>query len=551
MAKKKKTSFPTDNFPLAPGISPEAIARALATPSRIAYLDAGAVRPAGQWLLQPRIADKGWTKDVVYLYRPDGSRISTRIAVGDDNWEERIQVAAHASIALARDSALARLAPEQVKVCDLLSEYIDAAAARTRRNRLKPASLECYRKSVKRLAKFLGEATLAEVGDHTVDDYFDRCRDEGLAFNVAVEDLALLRRGGNEALKRRRCPTWFTYSLPAHQPAEKNPYKPPELDRLEAAALGHRFVDADTMLMETDPATGEQVPALLPPSERLARQPLFRSIIIGGVTGTRKQAMCELAWVNNGGPWIDVDEGVLHRQGEFQQASKNKRRGVCLLPEQLLEILRPMRDADLEAGVIWVLHDVRGNRLTTIGHDEWEELHKDACVPYRVFHALKDTAVQRARVSGVRLSDAAEYFQTTPKTLLAHYGADWDLGLQIPVAESIADTEKWRAAHAADQERRGRAERARAARDAGAVALAAQPEARRTACGATVVPVAPPRRDGRPPAAPRPAPVDVRAVVADAKANLQALLCARRIEGRRARPRGRQPRPWPRGRGRR
>jgi hypothetical protein len=168
-----------------------------------------------------------------------------------------------------------------------------------------------------------------------------------------------------------------------------------------------------------------------------------------------------------------------------------------------------------------------------------------------VIDGVKDTAIQRARVSGVRLYDAAEYFQTTPKTLLANYGADWDLGLQIPVAEAIGNTDEWRAAHAANEERARRAERGRAARgarwDVRAAARLPAPAARRAneagASDATAL------RDGAavdgPAAAPQGA-VDVRAILADATANLDAMLFARRAEGRRSKRRNRrQVRPWP------
>ena len=95
---------------------------------------------------------------------------------------------------------------------------------------------------------------------------------------------------------------------------------------------------------------------------------------------------------------IDLDEGVLHRIGEFEQEEENKRRGAVLLSSELLDILRPIAEDDIRGGCIWVVHDSRGNRLPTLDVDVWRGILLDACVEYRVYHATKDTAVQIARV---------------------------------------------------------------------------------------------------------------------------------------------------------
>ena len=108
---------------------------------------------------------------------------------------------------------------------------------------------------------------------------------------------------------------------------------------------------------------------------------------------------------------------------------------------------------------------------------------------------------------------------------------------------------KWRAAHAANAERIRRAEQARAAREAQgagpALAALPAPAAKMTACGTTVVPTAGTpvfadaakaaamRQAGASTAAGRPMAggIDVKAIVADALANLEEERFARRARG--------------------
>ena len=70
-----------------------------------------------------------------------------------------------------------------------------------------------------------------------------------------------------------------------------------------------------------------------------------------------------MSWVDFGGPWIDLEGGVLHRQGAPQKRFKVKRRGQCLLPPALVEILLPIAEADIRSGCLWVIHDADGVRL--------------------------------------------------------------------------------------------------------------------------------------------------------------------------------------------
>lgn len=536
-----KFSFPTDAVPVASGIAPEVLARILVAPTDLSIVRPGDEKPTGQWYLKARGLDKGRRNPVVYLYRPDGGRLSMKVVAGSPDWEARARLRAQAEIALARDALLTRMAPETVAVCDLLGEYLDAAGARAERGEILDETIDNYRKRVARLARCLRDTTLDRVGPDFPDRYFAWAKADGLAFNTALDDLSLLRRGANEALTRRKAGARVTYRLPERQPAEKQPLTPPELDRLLLACLGYRFVDEDTLAMAVDPATGEATPFRHPPEVLARRAPFYLAVEIDVATGTRKTATCEMSWLDLGGPWIDLDGGVLHRQGSNQRRFKVKRRGAALLPPELVDVLRPIAEADLRAGCVWVIHDAEGNRLRTLKVPTWREILADALVTDRRYHATKDTGVQISRHQRVRLYDAAEYFQTTPRTLVGSYGADFDLGLQIDVATAMGRRDLWRQNHAANE---ARAKAAAAAREARAARRLPPP-----------TPLALPPPDASPPDEPAPAAcvsadgpagaVALAATAHDLPATIKAALAT--LPPPRKRRRGRQcgVRPWP------
>ncbi len=157
---------------------------------------------------------------------------------------------------------------------------------------------------------------------------------------------------------------------------------------------------------------------------------------------------------------------MLHRRGEMTEDNGNKRRGSCVLSPAYMAQLRPLAEAMLARGITHLVHDRHGNPVRSLSLGVWRTILKDAQVPYRVLHCLKDTAVQIARVEGVPLYAAAERFATTPDTLIAFYGADRDLGVQIDPAEAQGTRLKWRARHEAAKARRATADAAKSAREA-------------------------------------------------------------------------------------
>ena len=537
----KKYSFPTDGAPIASGIPPEVLAHILAYPIDVPLLGVNDERPFGKWCLQPRMADKGRSSDVVYLYRPNGSRVSTRVPVSSDDWELRAELRARAVIAMERDALLSRIAPEMVPVCDLLGDYLDAAGARADRGEIKEGSIVDYRKRVARLAIYLKETTVDKVGPDFPDRYFTWIEEQGFSFNTAIDDLSLLRRGINEAMSRRKSSLRVHYHLPLRRGSEKRPFTPPEFDRYLLAALGFVFKNEHTLLMEADPDTGEMRPVRRSPEEIARRAPFFIAVQIGVGTGTRKMATCELSWVNVGGPWIDLDEGVLHRIGDNQRET-SKRRGHALLSQELLDLLRPIAEADLKSGCIWVVHDANGRRLQTLDVHVWREILKDACVEKRVYHATKDTAVQIARTEKMPLHDTAEYFRTTPRTLTMHYGSDFDLGLQTDISDAMGKRVSWRRKHVVNEARKAVAQ---SVRDGRAARVAPW-------LPASMAPAAPSDGSNLPAvilAAPEVhcAPTGVIGVAADILAAAVDVHLASRFDGRTSgRPRKRAGRPRPR-----
>jgi hypothetical protein len=248
--------------------------------------------------------------------------------------------------------------------------------------------------------------------------------------------------------------------------------------------------------MVTDPETGQSVPFRHPPHVIAKRAPFYVANEIAVGTGGRKTSICELSRIDAGGPWIDLDNEVIHRQGSRGRKSRVKRRGAARLPRPLVEKLRPIAAADIAAGCIWVIHDAEGNRIENLALAEWDAIQSDAKVDRRVFHAGKDTAIQITRYAKVGLVKTAEYFQTTERTMGRRYGADFDLALHDDVAEALGERTEWLRKHAINRVLSRQAEAARKAkadrllRPGSAPLPASKPEAGPPAA------VAPPRLPG-------------------------------------------------------
>jgi integrase len=179
---------------------------------------------------------------------------------------------------------------------------------------------------------------------------------------------------------------------------------------------------------------------------RKARQAahLVRLILIGVYTGTRPGAVLRLSWLPQPhGGWIDVEAGVLHRQGPGDRRSR-KRQPPVRIPPRLLAHLARWRAMDLAGEttgrqrrqVARVVH-YYGKPVAKLRR-AFASLMRAAGIgagPGGVGstptpHTLRHTAVTWAMQGGCDLYEAAGYFGMSVQTLedvYGHHHPDWQI----------------------------------------------------------------------------------------------------------------------------
>ena len=142
---------------------------------------------------------------------------------------------------------------------------------------------------------------------------------------------------------------------------------------------------------------------------------LGRFVLLGLYTGTRKTALLNLSWTPqiNGG-WIDVEAGLMYRQGPGDQRTK-KRQPPIRLPRKLLAHCRRWR----QDGSRWVVH-FRGQRVHDIAR-AWNAARDRAGLPGVVPHSLRHTAITWSCQRGVPLYEVAGYFGVTQAVIESVY----------------------------------------------------------------------------------------------------------------------------------
>ena len=375
-------------------------------------------------------------------------------------------------IARKADAARCRVAPEDEPACAIFAEYGKVVKAKLRRGEIKPHTGLSYLGSLKMLGTCFRKASVADLQAGGASKFRDYCEALGYSANTAVNGNNVCKRAVNTVMKDRGSAYRLDFHVGMRQHSGKRPCTPDELDRIMDRVLNLTIYGPDLKpLTVEDPKTGLMVPKRCDPRTARFTLPFRTAVPFLLETGTRKQAACEVTFTDPTGAFLDLDAGILHRRGMMTQDTPAKRRGSCVLSSAYMAEIRPIAEAAISRGIVHLIHDASGKPLKSLSVAAWKKILADAQVPYRCIHCLKDTAVQIARVEGVPLYSAAERFATAPETLVAHYGADWDLGLQIDPAEAQGTRAKWRAMHAAAKARTERADEARAAREAVAAIL--------------------------------------------------------------------------------
>lgn len=141
---------------------------------------------------------------------------------------------------------------------------------------------------------------------------------------------------------------------------------------------------------------------------------LARFILIALYTGSRKTAILRLGFMRNtGGGWIDTEKGVIYRRGTDERVTK-KRRAPMKLTTRLLSHCRRW-----ERQGLWAVQ-FDGQRVGDI-KTAFAAAKVIADLPDIMPHTLKHTAITWAMQRGLKIEDAAEYFDTSAETIRRVY----------------------------------------------------------------------------------------------------------------------------------
>lgn len=150
---------------------------------------------------------------------------------------------------------------------------------------------------------------------------------------------------------------------------------------------------------------------------RAAAPHVRRFIVIALASGRRASAILGLrigTSLDSG--WVDPERGIIHFEGARQKKTK-KRRGSIQAPAALAGHMRRWSKKGGSHAIMW-----RGSRPAEIDTGLAAAARRaglDGVSP----HVLKHTAVTWAFQRGMSLEDAADWFATSPATLMKHYRA--------------------------------------------------------------------------------------------------------------------------------
>lgn len=199
-----------------------------------------------------------------------------------------------------------------------------------------------------------------------------------------------------------------------------------ELNVLQAAinychTEGYLTTPAKVKLPEVPPSrdrwlTRDEAARLIWAAYRSPRgKHLARFILIAIYTGTRKDAILRLGFMRNTvGGWVDTERGVIYRRGDAEVETKKRRKPMKLVRRLAAHCRRWKR-----MGAVWAV-EFEGQRVGDIKH-AFEGARDRAGLPDVTPHTLKHTAITWAMQKGLRIEDAADYFDTSAETIRRVY----------------------------------------------------------------------------------------------------------------------------------
>ncbi|MBB3020401.1 integrase [Microvirga lupini] len=395
---------------------------------------------------------RGPSEPIWYLHDEGGFELSTGFRESQRDEAEAFK-AAYTVIKLAtRLGAVSPLAVTVSAICahalSRLGRRPDRMAPRhpgdPKARKADNARREYDRKvrEIGRINHYFGDTPMGEVTERALRQYLAERLDQPLGTcRPGASDVRLVQEGTvrKELIAFRKAVADFAqdrkvFGLPPIWVPRNSPHRTryltrSECARLVGAALGFVWdTAAGAWKREAGVVEGRRVWRLVrrPPAVRKTRRALLRFIMIGLYTGTRNAAVRALRWrLNRDTGAIDVEGGVLHRQGLGVAPNRGKRQPAVDLPERLLRHLRRWRAMDEALGTDFVIHKPDGTPYWQRLEHLWDTVAADAGFgddPEVIPHALRHTCATWLRLSRVRLEEAADYLGMDPVTLIRVYG---------------------------------------------------------------------------------------------------------------------------------
>jgi integrase len=314
----------------------------------------------------------------------DGTRMFGTGARGDSG-RDAAEQALRRYIASRAPERRGPARPDEITVGEVLAAY----AQHSRESVAAPASM-AY--AIRGLAPFWGGLHVSDVKGETCRAYVrERAkprqdaagRSRSASAATARRDLGVLQAALNFAAREGLLTQPVLVALPPASPPRDR-----SLSRSEAARL-----------------------------LRAASPHLRRFILIALATGRRAEAILSLRWFPAfDGGHVDLASGVICFDPAGRRETK-KRRGSVRMPRQLAAHMHRWFDAGPGVAVItW-----RGGRVAEIDTAFRAAVRRAGLGPDVTPHTLKHTAVTWAFQRGMTLEDAADWFATTPDTLMRVY----------------------------------------------------------------------------------------------------------------------------------
>jgi hypothetical protein len=365
-----------------------------------------------------------------------------------------------------KDVAMARLAPEEIKLADLFDKYLDMVENQHRQGLIRDDTKRNYTGGVGRLTCCFGRGNVMDVVNGGRDHYYAWSAKNGIGPNTQLEDANTLKRAINWPLEAAGSAFRVQYWVGMRKPTEGVPLDPDEYGRvMHVLEMKEKFDDDLKIVMTRDPETGEERPWKASLATQRARVPFTRAFPAIIDSHSRPAVVLQSRWISGAWPSLDPDTAIWLRNPTLRPELPEKRKGLCLVSPEFKEESGAWMEEDLGQGVLEVVHDWRGRPVKQLSQTVWKTILKHAKVRYRKFYCAKHTSLSIALAEHVPIYEVSERSMIAVDTLTNVYAARDNPASQIEAAKAQGEKAVWISSHAVMKERLRQADEAKKARE--------------------------------------------------------------------------------------